>query len=487
MQGNNLPAVRNSLSDLQSVVYGKIPPQARDLEEAVLGAVLISTDVIGAIVDQLMPQIFYDDRHRLICEAIMSLYRANRPIDILTVTEELRSLGVIEGAGGAYYVTSLTNKVGSTAHVDEHIKIVWQKYISRQIIAISSAGVHDAYEDTTDVFELLQSMEKSFYELTNRKLKESVSIASVIASNIKIATTVKENPTKSIGAASGLRELDAVTSGWQKQDLIIIAARPSMGKSALVTTIAANAAIDHSIGVAVFSLEMSTEQVGNRVLSMRSEVDHESIKRGYLTDYDLERMNRVSQEMNGVNLFIDDTPALNVYDLRAKARRLKMKYDIGLIIVDYLQLMTVSQKKGQNREGEVSEISRTLKAIAKELNIPVIALSQLSRKVEERGGSKKPMLSDLRESGAIEQDADVVMFIHRPEYYGIETDENGNSTKGVAELIIAKHRNGSLATVKTSFIGKYTKFCDYTGDSPATERTSYSRYVPKDKKDDFPF
>jgi replicative DNA helicase len=451
----------NKRKNVDTVLYGKVPPQAPEMEESVLGAIMIDKDALITVIDIIKPEIFYDDRNGLVCEAMLSLFRKTQPIDLLTITEELREMGKLEEAGGVYYITQLTNRVASAAHIEHHARIIVQKHISREIIRVSSEATRDAYEDTTDVLELLQTTEKAIYDIASKRSKNAKNIGSVISANMEKIKHMKENPDLIAGVHTGLEGLDRVTGGWQKTDLIIVAARPSMGKTAFVVTVSANAAIDFGVPVAVFSLEMSEEQIGNRILSLHSEVDQENIKRGYLSDTEMWKLNNSGKEISKAPIYIDDTPSLSVLELRAKARRMKMRYGIQLIVVDYLQLMTVGVKKGQSREGEVSEISRTLKAIAKELEIPVIALSQLSRKVEDRGGSKKPMLSDLRESGAIEQDADIVIFLHRPEYYGIDVDENGESTQGAAELIIAKHRNGALENVKVSFQARFTKFTNY--------------------------
>lgn len=448
---------------------------------------MIDKDAIIAVLDMLKPEIFYDDRHRIVCEAVLSLFRKNQPIDVLTVCERLREMEQLENAGGPYYITTLTNRVASSSNIEHHIKVVVEKYIGRQIISISTQAVHDAYEDSSDVFELLQGVEKGIFDISTSKSKSARKLNFILSDNLKKIHSIRNNPELLVGVPSGLSNLDRLTGGWQNTDLIIIGARPSMGKSALVVTMGANAGIDFNIPVAIFSLEMSAEQLGNRIISLATETDQENLKRGIMTDMELSAIERKVKNIEDAPIYIDDTPALSIFELRAKARRLKMQHDIQLVIVDYLQLMTVTGKRGQNREGEVSEISRGLKAIAKELNIPVIALSQLSRKVEDRGGNKRPMLSDLRESGAIEQDADIVVFLHRPEYYGIEQDENGNSTQGLAELIIAKHRNGSLDTIKTSFISNQTKFIDYqeVGRNFKPVRNFYEK--PSEDKVDAPF
>ena len=471
----------------ENLIYGKVPPQAVDLECAVLGALMIDADALMSVIDQIEPEMFYDNQNALVAQGIMSLYRANKPVDILTVTQELRRLELLDEAGGPYYLSTLTSRVANAAHIDEHVKIVIEKYIGRQIIAIGSKATSAAYEDSTDVFDLLQTVEKNFYDISNKKAKEPKKANALVKKAIQKAQDMKQNEGSSWGVPSGISELDRVTNGWQNSDLIIVAARPSMGKSAFVTSVSSNAAIDFKKPVAIFSLEMSEMQVMQRILSLRSGVDHENIKRGTLSEYELRKLHEAGVEMEDAPIWIDDTPALNVFELRSKLRRLKIRHGIELAIIDYLQLMVGPYKKGQNREGEVSEISRTLKAIAKELDIPIIALSQLSRKVEERGGTKKPMLSDLRESGAIEQDADIVCFLHRPEYYGIELDSEGHSTRGLAEVIFAKNRSGSLATVKTRFISSLTKFTDFD---------TFDDYVPESKnpyaetkaqRDDLPF
>ncbi|MBA3648360.1 MAG: replicative DNA helicase [Chitinophagales bacterium] len=453
---------RRSPADLSSFVFGRVPPQARDLEEAVLGALMLEKDALSLVIDILKPESFYVEAHQKIFMAIQRLFLRTQPVDILTVTEELRKSGELEDSGGAYFVTGLTNRVASAANVDYHARIISQKFIQRELIRISSEIVREAFEDTTDVFELLDIAEKGIYEITDQNLRRNYSpISSLVSKALEQLQKIKDHKDSVTGIPSGFVQLDRVTSGWQKSDLVVVAARPGMGKTAFVLSMARNAAVDFKKPIAFFSLEMSSIQLTNRLISAETEIPAEKIRRGQLENYEWEQLIRKVETLSEAPLFIDDTPAINIFELRAKARRLKMQHDIQLIIIDYLQLMsgTTDNKQG-NREQEISNISRALKSIAKELDIPVIALSQLNRSVETRGGDKRPQLSDLRESGAIEQDADMVIFIYRPEYYKITQDAEGNSTIGTAEIIISKHRNGSLATIPVKFIDRFAKFAE---------------------------
>jgi len=449
-------------TDLSSVVYGKVPPQAPDLEEAVLGAFMIDRDAVTNAIELLRSESFYDDRHRIIFSAIRRLFEKTQPIDLLTVSEELRKMGQLEEAGGPFYVTSLTNRVASAAHIEHHARIVTQKFIQRELIRISSEIVHDSYEDTTDVFELLDKAEQNLFNIADKNLRTSYNdINNLLSATIKEIDEARKHEDALTGCPSGFSALDRLTGGWQKSDLIIVAARPSMGKTAFTLSLARNAAVDFKKGVAFFSLEMSAQQLVKRLISAETEIPAEKIMKGHLAEHEMVQLVKLSGRLGEAPIFIDDTPAINIFELRAKCRRLKMQHDIQLVVIDYLQLMTASDSgKGGNREQEISQISRSLKSIAKELNIPIIALSQLSRKVEDRGGAKRPMLSDLRESGAIEQDADLVCFLYRPEYYGLDIDDNNLPTKGIAEVIIAKHRNGALENVRVRFVDKYIKFVD---------------------------
>ncbi|MCX6297092.1 MAG: replicative DNA helicase [Bacteroidetes bacterium] len=440
---------------------GKMPPQAVELEEAVLGALMLEKDALTNVIDILKPQSFYKDSHSRIFHAIEQLFTRSEPVDILTVTQELKKTGELDIVGGAYYITQLTNRVASAANAEFHARIVAQKFIQRELIRISTKTINDAYEDGSDVFDLLDNAEKNLFSIVEGNIKKNYDkMSTLIRKAIDQIEITKNNKGNFSGVPSGLTALDRLTSGWQKSDLVIIAARPAMGKTALVLTMARNAAVDFNKPVAVFSLEMSSLQLVTRLIASESELASEKLKKGNLEDYEFQQLNDKIRKLSDAPLFIDDTPGLSVFELRAKARRLKEQHKIELLVVDYLQLMTAGGEGKGNREQEIATISRSLKGLAKELEIPVIALSQLSRAVETRGGDKRPQLSDLRESGAIEQDADMVMFIHRPEYYNITEDENGASTLGVAELIIAKHRNGPVDSAKTRYIGQFTKFTD---------------------------
>lgn len=444
-------------------IHGKTPPQDIELEKVVLGAIMLEKNALSEVIDILTPETFYQPQHTKIFLAIQRLFQASQPVDILTVTAELRKAGDLEYAGGPYYVASLTNRVGSSANVEYHARILLQKHIQRSLIQVSDIIIKEAYEDTTDVFDLLDTAESSIFKVSEGLIgKEIVPMKSLVSQSIKEVEAAKNHGTGITGIESGFTSLDRVTSGWQKSDLIVLAARPGMGKTAFVLSMARNAAVDFKRPVALFSLEMAALQLVNRLVSSETGISVEKMKKGTLEDHEFEQLNALSGKLAEAPLYIDDTPALSVFQLRAKARRLKAQYDISMIIIDYLQLMTVGgDNKSGNREQEISTISRSLKTIAKELNVPIIALSQLSRAVETRGGTKRPQLSDLRESGAIEQDADMVCFIYRPDYYGFTSDEEGQPyPQGLTEIIIAKHRNGALEDIKLQFNGKLSKFTD---------------------------
>jgi replicative DNA helicase len=454
--------VKTGGPDLSSYVFGRVQPQATDLEEAVLGAIMLDKDALPVVLDILQPDSFYTEAHQTIYAAMKTLFSKSEPIDLLTVTEALRKSGELEKIGGAYKLVDLTNRVASAANIEFHARIVAQKFIQRQLIHASTTIIRDAFEDTTDVFELLDAAERQLFEITEINLSKGVERMSALSSRlIKQLEELAQKEDGLTGIPSGFTDLDLLTSGWQPSDLIIIAARPAMGKTSFVLSMARNAAMDFGKGVALFSLEMSNIQLVQRLLSMESGISSQKLRTGKLSEGDWKNLHRAVDRMSEAPIFIDDTPGINIFELRAKCRRLKMQHDIQLIVIDYLQLMTGGSDRGKgNREQEVSAISRSLKALAKELNVPVIALSQLSRAVEMRGGTKKPQLSDLRESGSIEQDADIVSFIYRPEYYQITEDEDGNSQKGVAEIIVAKHRNGATDTVRLRFTEEFAKFSD---------------------------
>ena len=444
---------------------GKLPPQAVDLEEAVLGALMLEKDALSSVIDILKPEVFYKDNHQKIFAAIRHLFERTSPVDILTVTAQLRQQGELEMIGGAYYITELTNRVASAANIEYHSRIIIQKFIQRELIRISTEVINNAYEDTTDVLDLLDRAEKNLFDIAQNNLRrDSRKMDDLMHETLKEIEALKDKKDGLTGVASGFTDLDRMTSGWQKSDLVIIAARPAMGKTAFVLSCARNAAVDFNRPVVVFSLEMSSVQLVNRLISGETQIEQEKIRKGQLEEWEWQQIHSKIGRLEQAPLIIDDTPALNIFEFRAKCRRLKSQHDIQLIIIDYLQLMqgkSADSKGGGNREQEIGSISRALKSVAKELNVPVIALSQLSRAVENRpGASKRPMLSDLRESGSIEQDADMVLFLYRPEYYGLTEDENGMPTQGVGEVIIAKHRNGETGTVRLKFVGKYVKFTD---------------------------
>ncbi len=445
---------------------GKLPPQAMELEEAVLGALMIEKDALTSVVDILQPSSFYKEAHQRIYNSILQLFGKSEPIDMLTVTTQLRSNGELEFIGGASYLVKLTNKVNSAANIEFHARIITQSAIKRDMIKIAGEILKDAYEDTTDVFNLLDKIEQNFFEISERNIRKNYADASTIMrATIEELEKKKNNKDGLTGVASGFTALDRITSGWQNTELTIIAARPAMGKTAFVVSAMRNAAVEWGIPVAMFSLEMSATQLMLRLISAEAEIDSNKLRKGKLENHEWVQLHQKIKNLSSAPIYIDDTPALSILEMRAKCRRLKAQFDIGLVIIDYLQLMTAESGGGGkgNREQEIAAISRAMKNLAKEINVPVIALSQLSRAVETRGGDKRPQLSDLRESGSIEQDADMVMFLYRPEYYKITQDEQGNSTEGVGEVIIAKNRSGDVDTVKLKFIGKYTKFTDLDG------------------------
>jgi len=450
-------------ADLSNVMYGKLPPQNKDLEEAVLGAIMLEKEKLSDVLETLpQPECFYVDAHQRIFAAIRRLSDSGKPVDILTVTEELRRTDELELAGGHFYITRLTMNVVSSANAVAHAHIIKEKFIQRELIRICGQIVADSFEDRSDVFTLLDDAETALYEISNNYLRNNfTSLQDVIVETIKQIEESKNDKEDVTGVPSGYASLDAITGGWQKSDLIILAARPSVGKTAFALNLAMNAAMDaHKPGgVAIFSLEMSSSQIVKRMLSAVTEVRLENITRGRLEDYEFEQINHRMDKLARAPIFLDDQAGLNIFELRAKCRRLKTKHDIKMVVIDYLQLMHGPNEKGGNREQEISKISRELKALAKELDIPVIALSQLSRAVEGRN-NKIPMLSDLRESGAIEQDADMVMFIYRPEYHGIENNEMGQAFSGETHINIAKHRNGKLDTVKLKAVLEYQKFVE---------------------------
>ena len=454
---------------------GKLPPQALDLEEAVIGAMMIDKKGVDEVIDLLQPDAFYKLAHQNIFESILNLFQNSQPIDLLTVSADLKKNGKLESVGGDYYLVQLTQKVSSSAHIEFHARIILQKFIQRSLIRISNEIIESSYKESTDVFDLLDEAESKLYDVAQGNIKKSSDTAQNLVMLAKKKIEEIANKDGLSGISTGFEKLDTLTSGWQPSDLIIIAARPGMGKTALTLSMARNIAVTKQVPVAFFSLEMSSVQLITRLISAETGLSSEKLRTGKLADHEWKQLNVKVGDLEKAPLFIDDTPALSIFDLRAKARRLASQHQIKLIVVDYLQLMTAgNNNKAGNREQEISTISRNLKSLAKELNIPVIALSQLSRAVETRGGTKRPQLSDLRESGAIEQDADIVSFIYRPEYYQIEEgdDEEHTSSIGQAEFIVAKHRNGGLDNIRMKFIGQLGKFEDLQSDDSSYEYQS---------------
>ncbi len=458
--------------------FGKVLPNATELEESVLGALMIDPTAIDKVVDLLSSKSFYKPAHQLIYKAITELYGNRNPIDMHTVTEQLRKNGDLEEAGGPYAIALLTAKIASSAHVVFHSQIIEQKFLARELIGICSDTQSQVYEESTDVEDLLQNLEGNIFELSQKRTKKGVKhIDPIIEQAFERLRKAAENTTGMSGIPSGFHKLDRITMGWQKSDLIIIAARPAMGKTAFVLSMAKNIAVDRNIPVAIFSLEMSDVQLVNRLIVNVCSIPGEKIKSGQLEQYEWKQLDAKIGQLQGAPIYIDDTANLSILEFQTKARRLKEEHDIQIIIIDYLQLMNASGMRFQSREQEVSTISRSLKGLAKELDIPIIALSQLNRNVENRGkdgtDGKKPQLSDLRESGAIEQDADMVCFIHRPEYYKIFEDPNsGKDLRGVAQIIVAKHRNGTTDDVDLRFKKEYARFMNEEEDVYPNETIS---------------
>jgi len=450
---------------------GKVPPQAIEIEEAVLGAILIEKDAVIAVLDILKPESFYKDAHQKIYNAILELSTKEKPIDILTVTEELRSNDELESVGGPFYITQLTNRVASSAHIEYHSRIVAQKYIQRELIRISSEIQNRAFDDSIDVDDLLDFSERELFDIAEGNIKrETTKINVLIKKAIERIEEAAKHEETLVGVPSGYTKLDRLTSGWQKSDLIIVAARPSMGKTAFALSMGRTIAVEHNRPIAFFSLEMSSVQLVNRLIVSETELPSNRIKNGNLDEHEWKQLDTKIKQLVEAPIYIDDSPAISIFELRAKCRRLKLQHDIQLIIVDYLQLMT-GPPNIFSREQEVSSISRSLKSIAKELDVPIIALSQLNRSVEIRSGSKRPQLSDLRESGAIEQDADMVIFIHRPEKYGLFEDDDGNSLVGLAEILLSKNRNGPVGDIILRFREEFAKFVELD-EMPVDEMSS---------------
>ena len=460
IDNNRKPTVRIKNPSVLTGDIGKIPPQATDIEQVVLGAMMLEKEALNDTINIISKECFYDPRHQFIYAAMHDLFANTKPVDLITVTNRLQKNGELEAAGGVAYISQLTNRVASSAHIEFHARILAEKFIKRELIKVSSEIIRDSFDETTDVFEVLNKAESNLFQIGESNMtKQASSMESNVGLAIAEIEKARNNPDGISGTPSGFNDLDKITSGWQKSDMIVIAARPGMGKTALVLSMARNTAVDYNMGVAVFSLEMSAVQLVKRLIAGEARIDSEKLRKGNLADHEFQQLHSRITKLSAAPIFIDDTPAISIFDFRAKCRRLKAQHDIQLVIIDYLQLMSAKDGKGSgNREQEISNISRSIKEIAKELNIPIIALAQLSRSVEQRGGDKKPILSDLRESGAIEQDADIVSFIYRPDYYGIVKDDDGNSNHGIGEIIIAKHRNGKTGRVRLRFVPEYARF-----------------------------
>ncbi len=462
MAQSNGSDYQNKKNDQSLAAGGRIPPQAVEVEESVLGAMLIEHEAATIALQLLRPEDFYKPAHRHIFETLRVLYERDNPLDLLTVENELRDNHLLESVGGGGYLADLTRSVSSAANVDYHAQIISEKAIKRNLILQCNDIIKDAYDSTSDAFDTLDAAEQRIFEIANTKNRSSSqAIGDILKDTLQYLEDLRGKPSGVTGVPAGL-DVDKLTSGWQNGDLIIIAARPSMGKTAFTLTCARNAVLhpDESLraNVAIFSLEMSSQQLVQRFLTMEARIDAQAARTGRLKDDEFKRLIEAASRLFTAKIFIDDTPGLSLMELRTKCRRLKSEHDIGLIVVDYLQLMTASSKEIGSREQEIATISRGLKGLAKELNVPVIALSQLSRAVEQRGGDKRPQLSDLRESGSIEQDADVVCFLYRPEYYGITTTAEGQSTNGLAELIVGKQRNGPIGSSNMYFVKQYARF-----------------------------
>ncbi len=441
--------------------YAHLQPQALEVERAVLGALLIDKDAYAVVCEMLFPESFYEPRNQLIYSAIRDLSLEEKPIDVLTVAEQLAKSGKLVDAGGPAYLAEISSHVASSAHIDYHARIVAQKSLARQLIQFASDVETKAFDETIDVDDLMQHAEGALFELSQKNMKKDYTqIDPVIKNALDVINKAAANTDGLTGVPTGYYKLDEITSGWQASDLVIIAGRPAMGKTSFALSMAKNIAADYQQPMAFFSLEMSNVQLVNRLISNVCEIQGSKILNGQLQRDEWDRLDKRISQLMGAPLYIDDTPGLSVFELRTKARRLVREHGVKIIMIDYLQLMNANGMRFSSRQEEVSTISRSLKGLAKELDIPILALSQLNRGVESREGieGKRPQLSDLRESGAIEQDADMVLFVHRPEYYHIYQDDQGRDLRGMAQIIIAKHRKGATGDVLLNFRGEFTRF-----------------------------
>jgi replicative DNA helicase len=454
----------------------KLMPYVLDMEQAVLGAILIDKDAFDLVSDILNDNTFYDEKHAIIYQITKQLNSKFETIDTLSVIRALRVDGKIQEAGGAKYIATLASKVNSAINIEFHASVVSQNAIKREMIRTANAVLEESYTNEIDALELLNKTEQSFFVISEKNIRKNyASSGEIMKSTILELELKKKNNKEGItGIPSGFKDFDNLTGGWQKTELSIIAARPGMGKTAFVVSAMRNAAVDNDVPVAIFSLEMSATQLMLRLISAEAEIDSEKLRKGTLVPHEWEQLQHRITKLTKSPIFIDDTPALSILDLRAKCRRLKSLNNIQMVIIDYLQLMTGDDGTGvsNSREQEIAAISRALKNLSKELDVPVIALSQLSRAVEARP-DKRPQLSDLRESGSIEQDADMVMFLYRPEYYKVMEFADGMPSEGLAELIIAKNRAGTTEDIRLQFVGKFTKFCNI-GEGYSADMNSYT-------------
>lgn len=461
---------REQKTQLQRVIYehGKIPPQAVDIEEAVLGALMVEKEAMSRVADKLSEEVFYKEQHQKVYRAIEQLFNAGTNIDILTVTNQLKNLGLLEIAGGAYYLTQLTNRVASSANLESHAYIILQKHLQRELIRLSSTAIKDGFEDTTDVFELYDKTISELINLVDFRGGSIDNITSIVKQNIEEMKLYEKDKRSVIGVDTGYSMFNQHTMGFQKKEMYVIAARPSMGKTAFMLSLANNIAIKNKVPVGVFSLEMGKEQLGYRIQTMRTGIPYDKLKSGSMSEADWVKQDSALQVINNSPMYVDDTASLSITSLRAKATKMVQQFNVEIIFVDYLQLMA-SESKRSNREQEISEISRGLKMIAKALNITVVALSQLSRSVEQRGGTRRPRLSDLRESGAIEQDADTVMFIYRPSVYKLEREDGEAFSEDYSEIIIEKNRNGPLSNMEFVWVPKRMQFLETEEEEDLTD------------------
>ena len=469
MADNNTQQTRRKSTQPIDTTIGHVPPQALEIERMVLGALMIDHDAFSVISEILHPQTFYERKNQLVYQAIQTLNLNEHPVDHNTVLEELKKEGTVEESGGLPYLLELTDRVMSSAHIEYHARILAQKYMARQLISYASMIETNAFDESVDVDVLMQKAEGSLFELSQRNMRQDyVQINSVVEQAVAAIQQAASNKGGLTGVPTGYTKLDQITSGLQKSDLVIIAGRPAMGKTSFALSMAKNIAVDYRRPVAFFSLEMNNLQLVNRILSNVCEVPGSKIMNGQLDDAEWKRFDKNLRKLENVPLYIDDTAGLSIFELRTKARRLVREKKVEVIMIDYLQLMNANGAKFGNRQEEVSTISRSLKQLAKELDIPILALSQLNRTVDNREGpdGKRPQLSDLRESGAIEQDADIVLFVHRPEYYHIDTDPKGNDLHGMAQIIIAKHRKGAIDDVLLHFKGEFTRFANPEDAAP---------------------